>query len=85
MQIKKLMVALTALTVLPLTACMGDKEEYTSSTDGKTKVKVDRDLTETNVNYTQQDGKTVQKEYDKNGNLINKDSDDEPVRAHAND
>ena len=70
MQIKKLMIALTALTVLPLTACIGDKDNYTTS-DG-TEVKVDRDVTETNVQY-KKNGTEVEKEYDKNGNVVEKD------------
>lgn len=61
MQIKKLMIALTALTLLPLTACMGDKDTYVES-DG-TRVKVDRDVTETNVDYTTKDGTKVHTEY----------------------
>lgn len=71
MTIKKLLVGLSVLTILPMTGCYGDKDSYTSPNDGQTKVNVDRDLTETNVDYTKKDGTTVQKEYDKNGNLIN--------------
>lgn len=46
MKIKQLLAGMVILSVLPLAAC-GDKTEYT--TDDGTKVKVDRDLTETNV------------------------------------
>ncbi|MFN8578093.1 MAG: hypothetical protein U0354_14740 [Candidatus Sericytochromatia bacterium] len=70
MQIKKLLVGLVALTVLPITACIGDKESYTKA-DG-TEVKVDRDLTETNVQY-KKNGVEVEKEYNKKGQLVEKD------------
>lgn len=69
MRIKELLVGLSVLAILPMTGCYGDKTSSTSSNDGQTKVNVDRDLTETNVDYTKKDGTTVKKEYDKNGNL----------------
>lgn len=46
MRIKNILAGLVILSVLPLAAC-GDKSEYT--TEDGTKVKVDKDMTETNI------------------------------------
>lgn len=46
MKVKNILASLVILSVLPLAAC-GDKSEYT--TEDGTKVKVDKDMTETNV------------------------------------
>ena len=74
MNIKKLLVGLSVLALLPMAACSGDKDAYKSPNDVQTKVKVDRDVSETNVDYTKKDGTTVQKEYDKNGNMTSKET-----------
>lgn len=68
---KSLLTVLTILVTTSLSACVGDKSSYTTS-DG-TEVKVDKDLTETNIDYTKKDGTVVEKEYDKDGKLIKED------------